>query len=109
MKLIIYVTGSYLYYGHQRSEYIWSVKHGVYIYQGKEWDASEFNAIIDRALKHPAFDDMHPSVKIVDITEPAAAPKEITLEEAEEIVNRLAPHRLKKKTGPKSELQSVEV
>lgn len=106
-KLIIYVTGSTLIFGFQRAEFHWSVKHQCYLYKNKEFDETEFNAEVERALKHPAWEDMKPLVKVVEFSPRAAETKEITVAEAEDVLEHLAPHRLKKKTGPKPEMADV--
>lgn len=115
--LIIYVTGKPLLHGHRRREFAWSPPHGVYLYDGKEFAPSEFNEAYERCMRNNS--DMNPRVRVVAGSVPAArkpdgpvvavgvvpapppAPRAITLEEAEAVVARLAPERLKKKTGPR--------
>lgn len=108
-KLILYVTGKPLLYGFKRGEFKWSQPHQCYIYQGKVFSESEFNAVADRVLR--GFPDMFPSARVVELsaTVPAPAPiatiaqgREITVEEAEAALQRLAPEMLKKKPGRKS-------
>lgn len=112
-NLIIYVTGKPLLHGHKRREFLWSESLGLYLYGGKELAAEEFNAAYERCLKNNA--DMNPRVRVVggetvSVKDPAepllkidvAAPRTITLDEAEATMARLAPERLKKKTGPRA-------
>ena len=73
---------------------------------------TELNAEIEKAMAHyPKI--LHPLVKVVEFSEPPAdvapvatitAAREITVAEAEEVMQHLAPHRLKAKTGPKPAL-----
>lgn len=99
-KLIIWVPGKPLLYGYHRSEFKWSEPHQCYIYQGRVFEEKEFNGAADRALKNYA--DLFPSVKVVEFSEPVVAERhEITVAEAEEVLIRYAPHRLKQKSGPK--------
>lgn len=109
MKFIIYLDGNPHVQGYTRFEFKWSQSHGAYIWQGREIEASEFNKEAEIALTRYARVNWHPKVKIVSGIHERVAPidstaKEITLAEAEEVMERLAPHRLKKKTGPKPEL-----
>lgn len=107
-RLIIYITGKPSLHGHKRREFLWSPAHSLYLYGGAEISAEAFNAIYEKAMKTNA--DMNPRVKVVNagdhhaiqqVTIKAAEPRAITVEDAEETLARLAPHRLKKKTGPK--------
>lgn len=109
-NLIIYVTGKPLLHGHKRREFLWSPEYGLYLYGGRQLAPEEFNAAYERCMKNNA--DMNPRVRVVSQTvsvpdpeEPLlkieVAPRAITLEEAEAVVARLAPERLKKKTGPR--------
>jgi hypothetical protein len=113
--LIIYITGKPNLHGHKRREFVWSEAHGLYLYEGKELAADAFNAAYERCMRNNA--DMNPRVRVVVGSVPAAAPaspvvkvaivpappqpRAITLEEAEATMARLAPERLKKKTGPR--------
>lgn len=105
MNLIIYCTGSLVTHGYKRGEFLWSEIHQCYIWQGKEYDETEFNGVIVKALTDYR-KYLQPLVKILDAT-PVAAPittitaREITPAMAEEVLLRLAPHRLKAKPGPK--------
>jgi len=78
--------------------------HGCFIYLGRELTDREFNGVIDKALREG--EGMFPSVKVVAFSSEAAAAPSITAQQAEEILQRFAPERLKKKPGPK---QLVEV
>ena len=103
-KLIIYVKGNPNYEGQKRGDFVWSKEHGCYIWKGKVLTEAELNVECEKAMAHyPKI--LHPSVKVVefsgdDLTEPA----EITVAQAEDVMQRLAPHRLKQKSGPKPHL-----
>lgn len=114
-RLIIYVTGKPNLHGHKRREFLWSPAHGLYLYGGKEIEAAEFNATYEKAMKTNT--DMNPRVKVVatsaiqqvTVTTPPA-PQDITIDDAVAVLERLAPERLKKKTGPKpKESAALEV
>ncbi len=112
-RLIIYVSGKPLLHGHKRREFLWSPAHKCYLYGGKEIEAAEFNAIYEKAMRTNA--DMNPRVLVTNADASAApiapvatiAAHEITTEEAEAVLARLAPERLKKKTGPKPRVLEV--
>lgn len=109
-KLIICLSGKPLIHGYKRREFTWSADHGCYLYKGREFECHEFNEIVDKVMR--SNEDMHPSVKVVQLSDKpiALAPiatisaREITVAEAEEVLFRMAPHRLKGKTGPKPRL-----
>jgi hypothetical protein len=103
-KLIIYVTGRPLIYGHKRREFVWSEAHKLYLYEGREFTEQEFNAIQDKVLTSNA--DIYPRVKVSTLSPPedisdVVLPRAISANEAEEILLRTAPERLKKKPGHK--------
>jgi hypothetical protein len=110
MKFIIYLDGNPFVQGYTRFEFKWSQSHGAYLWEGREIDANEFNAVAKVALTRYANLKWHPMVKIVSGLDakqevPADFTRgEISLADAEATMERLAPHRLKKKTGPKPEL-----
>lgn len=115
-KLIIYMGGKPLIYGYKRHEFIWSEKHKCFIFENREFDEKDFNAVIQKAMTmRPNF---HPYVKIVEFSEtatvaeppPPAPPaprsdpharRAITVEEAVMVLDQLAPDLLKKKSGRK--------
>jgi hypothetical protein len=113
MKLIIFVGGRPTTSGHKIREFVWSPTHGCYLFGGKEWAASEFNAAYERAVNQN--EDMRPRVKVVGIGAESPAPvtpvliatRPPTVDEAVAVLQRLAPERLKAKTGPKPRLQEV--
>ncbi len=116
-KLAIYINGKPNIHGHKRREFTWSPTHGCYLYEGRELDATEFNAVFERCEKRNS--DMQPLVKVLSVgneippppapTSPApkAASTEITADEAEAILQRLRPERLKLKPGRKAGAPSV--
>lgn len=127
-RLIIYVSGKPLLHGHKRREFLWSPTHRCYLYNGKEIDASEFNATYDKAMRNNS--DMSPRVMVVPSMEVQSEPPTssstsavvekvtvtepdepnvagVTVDEAVAVLERLAPERLKKKTGPKPKILEV--
>lgn len=116
-KLIIYLTGSLTVNGHRQREFQWSAAHGCYLYEGVEIDAAEFNTKYEKAVRTNS--DLRPRVKVVSAdaggsarpAPPAAittiSAREVTADEAEEVLARLRPDRLKKKTGPKPQVMEV--
>jgi hypothetical protein len=120
-KLIIWVEGRPNMNGPKRGSFHWSPVHGCYIYGGKEIDAEDFNAIYTKVVVgNPA---LRAKVRVVYTGEiaPAAAQtvtavanvstittaREITVEEAEAVMVRLAPDRLKKKVGKPPQLMEA--
>ena len=99
-KFVIWVSGRPNLYGFTRREFIWNEPLQLFIYKNKVFGEDEFNALVEEALLR--YMDDHPRVKVVEFepAPPAAADREITVSEAEEVMQRLAPHRLKKKPGP---------
>ncbi len=112
-KIIIWIPGKPLLHGHKRREFLWSVPHACYLYEGREIELGEFNAKYEKAMRNNA--DLNPRVKILGLgTAEAPAPvativaaHEVTADEAEEVLMRLRPERLKKKTGPKAAVMEV--
>jgi hypothetical protein len=112
-KLIIYITGKPLLNGYRRREFVWSEPHACYLYENTEFLPAEFNAKYEKAVRNNA--DLNPRVRVIEGDEVKApvipmAPvstlstaREISADEAEEVLMRLRPDRLKKKTGPKPE------
>lgn len=115
-KLIIYVSGSLAVNGHRIREFNYSPTHKKFIWQGREVSDVEFNANFEKAWKTNG--DLYPRAMVVETSQPGApaitAPlpatpppiatisaREITADEAEGVLMRLRPERLKKKTGPK--------
>jgi hypothetical protein len=114
-KLIIYITGKPTLHGHKRREFLWSPAHSCYLYEGREIEPAAFNAKFEKAVRNNA--DLNPRVKMIEyedaesvppISRNAASPRpepelsiDEQLERAEAVINRFAPERLKKKTGPK--------
>lgn len=112
-KLIIWIAGKPLLNGYKQREFTWNALYSCYIYEGREIDASDFNEVYAKAMKHNS--DMNPRVRVVKVSAPAriespvqavvhiappTTPEE-ELQAAEAVIMRLAPERLKKKTGPK--------
>lgn len=116
-KLIIWVGGRPSLNGYRIREFQWVPAHACYVYGGAAINAADFNAAYEKALKTNS--DLHPKVRVVeagDAPQIAPAPaetktavlnvatvavkREPTVEEAEAVMIRLAPERLKKKPGP---------
>jgi hypothetical protein len=108
-KLIIYVTGRTLFHGFARGPFKWHKPTGLYRYEGREFSEAEFNKIVDKVLHD--YSDMNPSVRITEFSSTAPAiPEpvaqihnghEVSLYDALSVVERLAPEKLKRKTGPR--------
>src|SRR6478736_9646056 len=106
-KFIICCPGRINVNGHKRREFLWSPEHNAYVYQNRVMTLEEYNKVVDRVFDKNS--DLRPRVKMIeDGAAPAGAPistlsaaREITLEEAIEVVRRIAPERLKGKPGPK--------
>lgn len=107
MKFIIYLEGNPSVQGYTRFEYKWSQQHGVYLWQGREIDEKEFNKEAEIALTRYSRLHWHPKVKILPGPPAEPVEKEISVADAEAVMERLAPHRLKKKTGPKPEFAEI--
>ena len=111
MKFLIYLDGSPAAHGHTRFEFKWSQTHGVYLWEGREIEAHEFNKIAAIAFtRYIQFSKLGWVVKAKIVDSPRqepAATGEVTLDQALEVVEALAPHRLKKKTGPKVEDEAL--
>lgn len=112
-KLIIWIPGTPNIHGYIRRDFKWSPPHKCYLYLGRELEIEEFNRVVDKAIREN--ERWHPSVKAIAAV-PQEAPasistlsvaREITVEEAEEVMLRLAPGRLKKMPGRKPAQQAV--
>jgi hypothetical protein len=107
MKLIIYSRGKPITHGYKQREFRWMPKHNCYVFREKEFSPEEFNEQVEKIVMDNL--DLRPMVRVVgDVFESAPSittittAREITIAEAEDVMERLAPHRLKKKPGPKS-------
>ncbi len=114
-KLIIWVTGRPSLDGYAKREFKWSELHKKFIYEGKEIAPAEFNAKWEKAFRNNG--DLFPQVWVVDAiadAPPTTPPKPIappqvpialnliTVDQAEAVMMKLAPERLKAKPGPKT-------
>lgn len=111
-KLIIFITGYPRIQGLKRGEFEWSEAHQCYLFQGREFDETNFNPAAEIALRRYA--QMFPMVKVI-VSQAAATVPPVTVDElppeepsdaerlaaAIAIIERLAPDRLKKKPGPR--------
>lgn len=113
-KLIIHVPGRPNLNGFRIREFVWSEAHKKHIYLGRELGLDEFNVLFDKAWKNNA--DLMPKAMVVGAAAPAlpvvpvataiatiTASREITADEAEAVLARLRPERLKQKPGRKSQ------
>lgn len=126
-KLIICCAGRPAINGHKRRSFLWNDKYGCYVHENKALSESEFNAAAQEVMRKN--EDLHCFAKVVEpdgITGPdpqvselekALADKQTrieslqatvlalrakttpSLEDALEVVETLAPERLKKKPG----------
>lgn len=117
-KLIIWVSGRPNLDGFKKREFVWVEKHRAFIYEGREFDAAEFNAKFDKAWQNNQ--DLTPRARVVDadLPEPRNTPppyvpsiadEAMSVEQAESVLNRLAPERLKKTPGRKPATKMVTV
>ena len=111
LQFILYVTGKPRLHGVRKREFMWSNEHGCYVFESRTIDEKEFNLIVPQVLRK--YEDMRPAVKIVtpeselqtaplisDIPDiPPTAPREITLDEAVAVIQKLAPDRLRNRPG----------
>lgn len=118
-KFVVCISGKPNIHGYKRGEFHWNETLKLYVYQKLIFDESQFNEVVAKALDR--YHDMSPKVRVVEVavsqqpvedldTPPIAtitAAHEVTVEEAEAVMERLAPHRLKKKTGPKPALEAT--
>ena len=106
MKFLIFIRGNPIMNGYVRREFRWVPQQELYLWQGREVEAHEFNAVMDTLFKtnRALYAKMYPEVRIVASSEKElpvpTGPREITVGEAEEVMEKYAPHRLKRKPGP---------
>jgi hypothetical protein len=121
-KMIIWVTGRPSLDGYAKREFKWSELHRKFIYEGREFSPAEFNAKWEKAFQNN--NDLQPQAWVTDSSADApAAPKTVappavppppvfrppTVDEAEAVMMRLAPERLKAKPGPKTKPKIPEI
>jgi hypothetical protein len=104
-KFIIYLTGPTFHYGYQRGPFLWSEPHKAFLFDGKIYDEQTFNSVVNKILLDHA--DDHPQIRVVEFSEAPAAVQpapvatitahEVTADEAEAVLKRLAPELMKKK------------
>jgi hypothetical protein len=127
MQFIAYLTGNPAIQGYHRRDFKWSPTHGVYIYQERTFDEKEFNTVMPAIWKK--YREQFPQFKIVSSLEPApvAAPEappvvavpaidvpaavlppaEITIEQAEAALQRLAPEKLRRQPAPRPQVAAA--
>ena len=110
-KLIIWIPGQFLITGYKRGDFLWDNTYKKYVYKSRLFTEREFNAEAEKIFKqhHRIF----PQVHVVEYSDEAKADlgpdlapvatispaHEITAEEAEAVMERLAPWRLKPQPG----------
>ncbi len=112
-KFICFIEGRPIVQGFKRYEFIWDEALYCYVFRGKSFTEAEFNKITSAVFTNITYRPLFPQVKCIEES-PAAesapvAPApvetidepEITLDQAVEVMQRLAPERLKKKPGPR--------
>lgn len=132
-SLIICCAGRPAINGYKRRSFTWVAEYGCYVHDGKVLSESEFNAVSQEVMAKNQ--DLRCFAKVVNAAadadpriagfEKALAEKQAriealqssvltlrahttpSLEQALEVVETLAPERLKKKPGRKAELQEV--
>ncbi len=120
-KIIIYIDGRPLVQGFVQREFRWSDAHGCYLYESREYELAEFNAVYAECIRRNS--DLAVRVRVlvsepvvsvtvcaapaVPVPPPISVTREITVEEAEAVMLKFAPHRVRAKTGPKP--KAVEV
>jgi hypothetical protein len=127
-KLILCCAGRPGLNGHKRRSFLWNAEHNCFIHEGRAFEPSEFNEIVQDVCKKNW--DLYPYAKVIpDAGEKFAPPEsaglkekvadlqeklataraeahaartaDVTLETALAVVEKLAPERLKRKPGPK--------
>lgn len=113
-KFLIAFAGRPLVQGFKIGEFKWDEARRLYVFLGREIEAHEFNAQMTHVYRTAAnlpfrvtlVDEVPAVAAIAPVaTITTATAHEITLEEAEATIQRLAPHRLKKKTGRPNSIQ----
>jgi hypothetical protein len=118
-KLIICCTGNPNINGHKRRNFLWNEEFKCFAYENRVMSEREFNAQAEAVFKKNW--DLRPTARVVQFSDetqtvstvvhttdptPVQA-RPISLEEALEVVNSLAPDRLKKTPGRKPAAMEV--
>lgn len=105
-KIIITCPGRPAVNGHKRHSFLWNPAYACYVFENRVLTTEEYNKIADKVFDKNSH--LRPRVKFLPEDTETLAPittltaaREITLDEALEVVGRLAPGRLKTKPGPK--------
>ena len=101
-KLIIWCPGRPALNGHKRRSFQWNPDFNCFVHENKIMDEKEFNAVVESVFKRNS--DLRPCVRVVEFSDGVAlAPvatistaREVGIDEALEIVQRLAPEKLRK-------------
>lgn len=114
MRIIAYLTGNPSVQGYKRREFLWMPEHKCYVHNGRPFTEKEFNQLVPAICKkhrdlYPQFRMLEeppaetaavaPTTASLQIDVPAPAP-EITVEQAEALLLRLAPEKLRKAPRP---------
>lgn len=108
-NFICYIDGRPIVQGFKRYEFLWDEALQCYVFEGKTFTEQEFNDKTRKVFSNLTYRALFPMVKCLDAAAaPVAIPPistitagEVTLEQALEVVDRLAPDRLKRKPGPR--------
>jgi len=113
-KLLLYIPGNARSQGFKLYDFLWNVEHACFLYEGRPLELAEFNTKYEYCMKR--FRHLLKNISVKVLADPAPAieldvalspPREMTAEEAEAVLEKLAPHRLKKKPGPKIDQPAV--
>lgn len=117
-KFIIYINGRPIVQGYKIFEFLWDEALQIYVYQGKQITEDEFDDVVLKVFGSQHYRRLFPFIKCIEkssvapvvVAPPVEPPapistittsREITLDEAEAVIQRLAPNLLKKKPGQK--------
>jgi len=117
-KLIIWCSGRPALNGHKRRSFLWNTEFNCYVHENKVLDEREFNAVVEAVFKKNS--DLRPCVRVVGFSDGTAAPapvttitaaREVTLDEALAVVQRMAPEKLRKTSQgrPPAAARAMEV
>lgn len=128
-KLIICCSGRPALNGHKRRLFQWNPEYNCFVYENKLFDEAQFNSVIEEVMKKNG--DLRPYVKVAVFSDGSTTPPPpsgdyaaleakykalqarigapLTVDQAEGVLQRLAPHRLKGKPGRKPALEPLEV
>ena len=107
MRFLFSVPGSPVVGGMRKGDYAWNPRYGKFLYKGEPTDIKDFDTVSKLCFGSPLCKILPPTVCRCPDDPPEAPPVGLGLEPEEdlgkalELIERMAPHRLKAKTGPK--------